>query len=177
VPTYDGMFDYWTVHSGPQPSLAAHLKAWIASNLAGYTGLVNLETIGTIIIDAHLRFADQWPDLYGPGWVEALVGLYATGAWRFADSGRRDGYSIALFMPHGQRFRHPPPKLADEVSAAPGISSIQITFHEDHEPESHSMPPGGFRVALVNAWDLDAGSRARQRLAKWFEGDGRITAT
>ena len=34
---------------------------------AGYTGMVNFETIGGRIIEAHLRFADQWPDLYGGG--------------------------------------------------------------------------------------------------------------
>ena len=36
-------------------------------HLAGYTGMLNLETIGGTIIEAHLRFADQWPDLYGAG--------------------------------------------------------------------------------------------------------------
>src|SRR6202162_1741152 len=46
------------------------------------------------IIEAHLRFADQWPDLYGPGWVEALVRLYAEGTWIFDDSDRKDGYSV-----------------------------------------------------------------------------------
>ena len=55
---------------------------------AGYTGMLNLETIGGKIIEAHLRFADQWPDLYGPGWVEALVELYERGDWNFPDDDR-----------------------------------------------------------------------------------------
>ena len=39
--------------------------------------MVNLETIGARIIEVHLRFADQWPDLYGgEPWVESLVRLY-----------------------------------------------------------------------------------------------------
>ena len=45
--------------------------------------MLNLETIGGTIIEAHLRFADQWPDLYGPGWVDALVRLYEQGEWDF----------------------------------------------------------------------------------------------
>jgi hypothetical protein len=49
-------------------------------HLGGYTGMLNVETIGGTIIEAHLRFADQWPDLYGAGWVEAVVGLYEHGA-------------------------------------------------------------------------------------------------
>ena len=46
----------------------------------------------------------------------------------------------------------------------PGVSSVQITFHEDKDPERHSMPPGGFRVALVNAFDLAGGEAAREVL-------------
>ena len=144
------------------------LRAWTRQHLAGYTGMLNIETIGGTIIEAHLRFADQWPDLYGAGWVEALVGLYRDRAWRFDDSHRRDGYSIALFLPHGRQYWHPPRRLREEVLAMPGVSSLQITFHEDKAPEAHSMPPGGFRVALVNAFDLEAGRRGREMLEGWF---------
>jgi hypothetical protein len=45
--------------------------------MPGYTGMLNFETIDARIIEVHMRFADQWPDLYGEGWVEALIGLYA----------------------------------------------------------------------------------------------------
>ena len=69
-----GMFDYWTVLAEARPAIEDYCAAWIRKNLAGYTGMVNLETIGTSIIEVHLRFSDQWPDLYGPRWVEALVG-------------------------------------------------------------------------------------------------------
>ena len=58
------------------PASRAAAAQWVQRNLAGYTGMLNLETIGATIIEAHLRFSDQWPDLYGPGWVDALVGLY-----------------------------------------------------------------------------------------------------
>ena len=50
------------------------MSAWLRSNLRGYTGMVNLETIGGTIIECHLRFTDQWPDLYGgDAWVGAVV--------------------------------------------------------------------------------------------------------
>ena len=45
------------------------------------------------------------------------------------------------------------------------ISSVQITFHEDRSPARHAMPPGGFRLAIVNAWSLAAGFAAREMLA------------
>jgi hypothetical protein len=75
-PAGEGTFDYWTVHAEPVADIESHCGAWAQKHLAGYTGMLNLETIGGTIIEAHLRFADQWPDLYGPGWVDALVGLY-----------------------------------------------------------------------------------------------------
>ena len=168
LPAHDGMFDHWTVHAAPDPDIDTSLGAWTRKHLAGYTGMLNVETIGGTIIEAHLRFADQWPDLYGAGWVEALVGLYRDRAWRFDDGHRREGYSIALFLPHGRKYWHPPRRLREEVLALRGVSSLQITFHEDKAPEAHSMPPGGFRVALVNAFDLDAGRKGREMLAEWF---------
>lgn len=164
----EGTFDYWTIHPEQNEALETRLTAWIKANLAGYTGMLNAETLGGTIIDAHLRFADQWPDLYGKGWVEALIGLYADKTWKFDDSGRHDGYSVALFMPHGRRYRHPPAALVSDVLRISGISSVQIPFYENKLPEDHSMPPGGFRVALVNAWDISAGLEARHRLKAWF---------
>jgi hypothetical protein len=116
----------------------------------------------------HLRFSDQWPDLYGRGWLDALVGLYARGEWELDDADRRDGYSVVLFGAHGVAYRHPDPRLVSRLLERPGISSVQITFHEDRPPRSHSMPPGGFRLAIVNGVDLAAGMAAREELALAF---------
>ncbi len=167
-PDMDGTFDYWTIRAAPDREIERRCGDWIRRNLAGYTGLINLETIGSTIIEAHLRFADQWPDLYGAGWVEAVVGLYRDGRWIFADRDRRDGYSVVLFGPHGQRYRHPPPAVVDAISATPSVSSVQITFHEDRAPDRHAMPPGGFRLAIVNGRELAAGFAARERLRLHF---------
>ena len=60
-------------------------------HLAGYTGILNIETIGGRMIEVHLRMSDQWPDLYGAGWVDAVVRLYHQRRWDFADDDRRDG--------------------------------------------------------------------------------------
>jgi hypothetical protein len=120
------------------------------------------------MIEVHLRMADQWPDLYGAGWVDALVRLYQKRRWDFADQDRRDGYSVVLFGPHGPRYRHPPAALAAQVRQLSGVSSVQITFHEEKEPERHAMPPGGFRLAIVNAFDLQAGRAGREMLRRHF---------
>ncbi len=161
----DGMFDYWTVLGAARPEIEDYCGAWLRRHMAGYTGMVNFETIDARIIEAHLRFSDQWPDLYGKGWLDALVRLYAKGEWEFADEDRRDGYSVVLFGAHNIQYRHPPRELVEELLQTPGVSSVQITFHEDKPPRAHSMPPGGFRLAIVNCWDLDTGIKLRARLA------------
>jgi hypothetical protein len=164
----EGMFDTWTVLAESRPEIEAYCGDWIRRRLPGYTGMMNLETIGARIIEAHLRFSDQWPDLYGRGWLDALVSLYAEGKWDYADDDRHDGFSVVLFGGHGISYKHPPRALVDELRETPGVTSIQITFHEDRPPSAHSMPPGGFRLAIVNCWEREVGVRAREQLALSF---------
>jgi len=172
-PAGEGTFDYWIVHAESDAAIETRCGEWVRRHLAGYTGMANLETISGTIIEVHLRFADQWPDLYGPGWVNAVVRLYESGTWDFADRDRRDGYSVVLFGPSGGRYRHPPSELIEETRRTPGVTSVQITFHEDRSPESHAMPPGGFRLAIVNGFDLSATLAARVRLEHHFRSQQR----
>ena len=155
--TGEGMFDRWTIHAAADPPLEAACGAWIARNLQGFTGILNLETIGGRIIEAHLRLSDQWPDLYGAGWTEAFVGLYRDRVWRYADAIAATG-SASCCAGRGVgaiviRRR----TLVREVAAMPGVSSVQITFHEDKPPERHSMPPG--RVPGGDRQCLRSGAR------------------
>ena len=165
-----GTFDYWEIHADTEPAIESWVAAWCRQHLRSYTGMVNVETIGARIIEVHLRFADQWPDLYGGDrWVEALVRLYANRKWSFGEADRRIGYSVVLFAPHGQQHRHPSPDLQTQILAMNDISSLQITFREDWAPERHAMPPGGFRLAIVNCWNLAQGKAARDRLRAAFD--------
>ena len=173
-PGHGGTFDFWTVHAERNAVVETYCGEWIHRNMSDYTGMLNFETIGGRIIELHLRFSDQWPDLYGHGWVDALIGLYAQGAWSFADRDRRSGYSVVLFGPNTHRYRHPPAAIVEEVRKLPTVSSVQITFYEDRAPESHSMPPGGFRLAIVNGWDLKTGMAARERLRAAFASGRHI---
>jgi hypothetical protein len=159
-----GTFDYWHIHSEAFPEIEGWCGAWAAEHLSGYSGMANFETIGGRIIELHLRFADQWPDLYGAGWVEALVDLYVNRRWVYDDSNRVDGYSVVLFGPHGRHYRHPSPDLVAAARAVSGVLSVQISFYEDKDPTYHPMPPGGFRLATVNAVSLPAGQAARDLL-------------
>ncbi|MDX1432293.1 MAG: hypothetical protein R3286_07565 [Gammaproteobacteria bacterium] len=167
-PLGDGVFDHWTVLAEERPELEAYCGAWLRRNLRGYSGAINMETIDGKIIEVHLRFADQWPDLYGEGWLDAIVELYVKRRWRYADDNRREGFSVVLFGAHGVPYHHPPRDVVDEIRARANVSSVQITFHEDVPPEQHAMPPGGFRLAIINCWDLETGLQAREDLALTF---------
>lgn len=169
VPMGGGMFDYWIVHAARRPALERYIADWIGRNLNTFSGIVNFETIGGRIIEGHLRMADQWPDLNGEGWLEAAVELYRRGRWRWRDGGRRIGYSVVLFGPHGLRWTIDP-QLVERLRARPDVSSIQITFDEGKPPSAHAMPPGGFRLAIVNCRSLALGKRIRAILKRAFVG-------
>lgn len=172
-----GTFEAWVVLAQARPALESYCGRWLEQHLAGYSGLVNLETIGARIIEVHLRFADQWPDLYGgDAWVTAVVELYANEQWTFAEQTRRDGYSVPLFGRHGFRYRHPPLDLQAKARHEAGVTSLQITFHEDWEPAWHAMPPGGFRLAIANGHDLGGCRRAVEHLRPWHEANRVATA-
>ena len=53
-PGAEGTFDYWTVHAEHDSAIEQHCGAWIEKHFAGYSGMINLETIGGRIIEAHL---------------------------------------------------------------------------------------------------------------------------
>jgi hypothetical protein len=149
----------------PLPALERYLGAWLDRYLRGFSGVINIESIGGVIIECHLRMAEQWLDLNGAGWLEAVVDLYTNNRWRFRDDPRRTGYSVALFAPHGRRYTIEPPDV-EALRSLDGISSIQITFDESIPLDQHAMPPGGFRVAIVNCWDLHAGLLVRSALRR-----------
>ncbi|MGE5202017.1 MAG: hypothetical protein ACM3O6_08115, partial [Acidobacteriota bacterium] len=170
----EGTFDYWTLHAEPMPAVEARVLPWLERNLAGFTGVVNLETIDATIIECHLRMSEQWLDLNGEGWLKAVVALYTSGAWPFQDRHRRTGYSVVLFGAHGVSWRIDRSRVK-ELLQIPHVSSIQITFEDEVPAEQHAMPPGGFRLAIVNCWDLEAGRAARTRLEKLFTAGAGAT--
>lgn len=167
-PWTSAMFRHWIIHATQNIELNDFLVDWVARELPHYTGMINIETIGGKIIEAQIRFADQWCDLNGTDWLDAVVGLYQHGVWNFDDSGRRDGFSVPLFAAHGKMPRHPSHEIQNRIRAMPDVASLQITFHEAKGSEDHFMPPGGFRLGIVNCWNLQSGLDARAELAKAF---------
>ncbi len=169
----DGMFRYWTVHAQRNHVLLEKLQIFTTSELPNYTGMVNFETIDGYIIESHLRFADQWCDLYGRSWVEAVVELYSSGRWSFSET-EREGFSIPLFADERFEYDVPSMKVQDAVRARSGISSLQITFDPEKANADHAKPPGGLRLVLINAWDYLVGMSALDEIAGLFPADRLI---
>ena len=167
MPGPAGTFDYWIIEAKSRPAVEHYCRDWIRRNLAGYTGMLNVETIGGYLIDVHLRFADQWPDLYGRDWVNAVVHLYGHQEWVYADTATCDQYSVVLFGPHGIPYVHPSAAREAAYRATPGVSSVQVTFQSERPLNEHAMPPGGFRLAIINCSALEVGFRLRSVM----EGD------
>lgn len=176
VPLVDGMYDYWTVLAEARERHESRCGEWLRRHLAGYTGCVILAAIGSTLIGVHLRVLNQWPDLHETGWLDAVVRLYAEGRWQYREPSRRQAYSVELYVPHGRGYDAPPSPIIERLLSHPAIASIQITFDPDRPAERRvAMPPGGFRLAIVNAWDREAGMQARAELAAWFGRDtGRV---
>lgn len=166
----EGMFKHWIIRAEDDGPLTRFLTQWVARELPGYTGMINIETIGGKIIEAQIRFADQWCDLYGRAWFDAVVELYGKGVWDLQQPHTREGYSVPLFARHGAVPPHPPAEVQARIRAMPHVSSLQVTYHEAKDGKAHPMPPGGFRLGIVNGWDLQACFAARRALAAAFPG-------
>lgn len=164
----EGTFDYWHILKERKPALEDYCRNWLEEHLKNYTGMVNIESIGGKIIEVHLRMIDQWPDLYGEKWIDAVVSLYEYGVWTYDESPLREAFSVVLFGPEARLYSYPPLGLIEAIKKHPSVSSVQITFDKTKAPAQHAMPPGGFRLAIINGYDLASGRKGCATLADFF---------
>ncbi len=162
-----GGFDHWVVEERPRPRLERLCREWIHTNLPGYTGMVNIETIGGAITSVHLRAVDQWPDLYGRKWSDALTRLYSRGTWDLVDNDRAEGYSAVLVGAQGARDRDPDPRSLAVLRATVGISTVRLV----------AMPSRGSYLAVINGFNLQTVLRVRATLAQDLGETGWVTPT
>lgn len=65
---------YWEI-GAHLPETEVWISDWVRRNLAGYTGICNIELIGGKPIEAHLRGSNGFFELYGPDFLPAWVAL------------------------------------------------------------------------------------------------------
>lgn len=161
-----GTFDYFRIETKAFPRIEEWCEAWALKHLRGYTGMVNFETIENRIIEVHLRFTSQWPDLQGKGYMDAVVNLYTNKEWNFQSTVTSPAYSFIVFGQHGTHYAYPSQEELELAASAHGVSSIQITFPPDGVTEFQSNPPGGARLAIVNSLSEGGGRHAREILKR-----------
>lgn len=117
---------------------------WLEAQLPGYTGLCNLETIGSFVIEAHLRGSNGFFDFYGEAFMPAWVALVDERRWQ-GGLVIPGGMVASLFGDAGLSGE------ADRIAAAHGVN---ITA-DPHSPD---------RVAILRGSDPQQVLAARQAL-------------
>jgi hypothetical protein len=165
IPGPQQTWERWEVNISADPSIMAYIARFMEQHLTGYTGMANVETIGGKIIEVHLRFSEQWPDLYGPWFQSCLVGLYAGKGWLQplqAQHETRVGYSVVLFDDEKYARRGTLiNQILRNIEAMFKVSSVTMAYDPEFPLETYARPLGGFRMAWVNGFDLDQCMKAR----------------
>lgn len=166
-----GTWDYWHVNIPAPPEVEAYLRGFIGRHLGDYTGALNLEVIGTRIIEAHPRIAVQWIDLYGDRFVRALHRLYDTGQWEYRPDDP-SGFSVVAFAPPAY-YPPPPADLWSRWNATEGVTYMQLpSYMPDGSFNTLGMPDGGMRLIVINARQLAPARALRDEVVRAYLGNG-----
>jgi formylmethanofuran dehydrogenase subunit D len=137
---------YWAI-GVELPQIEAWVGDWVRRNLAGYTGICNIELIGGKPIEAHLRGSNGFFDLYGPDFLPAWVALvdeplapvsassdrHLVVAWsdqspyQFQAERRGIGYPNALVVLHPSDAAQRGISNGDEVMVSTRRGSVRFT--------------------------------------------------
>lgn len=134
---------YWEI-GADLPDVEDWISAWVCRNLAGYTGICNIELIGGKPIEAHLRGSNGFFDLYGPHFMPAWVALV-----------------------DGDDFSPPPPIPGGYVISVFGEANLS----DEHLQAAESMgvkvqpdPSTPGRAAILRCLEREAGFEVYHRL-------------
>lgn len=134
---------YWEVGAAV-PEVEPWIADWVRRNLAGYSGICNIELIGGRPIEAHLRGSNGFFDFYGPEFIPAWVAL--------AD---------------GEPFTPPPPIPGGYIISVFGeveLTDADFRAAEDTGVDLKPDPSTPGRSAILRTADRDAGFALYRRL-------------
>ncbi|WP_018936265.1 hypothetical protein [Thioalkalivibrio sp. ALJ24] len=134
---------YWEVGAAV-PEVEPWIADWVRRNLAGYSGICNIELIGGRPIEAHLRGSNGFFDFYGPQFIPAWVSL--------AD---------------GEPFTPPPPIPGGYIISVFGeveLTDADFRAAEDTGVDLKPDPSTPGRSAILRSADRDAGFALYRRL-------------
>lgn len=152
-----GMFDFWETIEGND---AIHyVKKWAIKHLHGFTGCVNIETLGGRIIECHLRMGDI--DGFGNlELMQSIVDVHAHKKWSFSDKIPKF-YEFALWGNKGVQYKIDR-AIVNEIGK-------NLTFcHIDPSEFYVYNPIGGVRVAILGDYDKEKCIKTRQLFYEKF---------
>jgi hypothetical protein len=136
----------------PDISTIHVLCNWISAYFKEYSGVVNIETINNVIIECHIRMSTQFIDLYGEGWLDAVVSVYAENTWGFTKKNKNKGYSLVLRVHELGSYKFNESAIRE---ARCMCSSIQIFLEPGgYEIMSEKDADDGhtYRIAVINGF-------------------------
>lgn len=159
-------FDYWEVNATAEDDVQTNITIFIETHLNEHTGMLNVESIGGKIIEIHLRFTAQWPDLYGSRFLPSVVDLYCGKGWTGPETSEQMAYSVPLF--DDEKYAVISSSILSDtiqkMEKAFHLSSIVVEYDPTVPLESWPRPSGGFRIATINGFDLERCKSARHML-------------
>lgn len=147
------------------------LIPWIRQNFGSYTGMLNIECIGTKPIEAHLRFSPQFVTLYGKNWLHRVVELYtrSTPVW---PTHQKIGHSYVLRVPKTDDYHTRVPQACEsEVQALEHKHDVEIQLTYDIGiPLKNNLSNDlyTYRIAVINGFDAQVCERVRELLLNHF---------
>lgn len=142
APQKDSLGSFISWHSTKIKQM--HELQWIQKHMKGYTGMINIESIGSAIIEIHLRFSLEFIDVYPEEFKTSLIELYEHSKWTsFHDSG---GHCYVVRIPKdvdgNQIIQH-------NFSSTPTVK-IHYTIQENQPLNYHvDNDVSSYRIALV----------------------------
>ena len=143
------------------------LKPWLDEYMSDFTGIVNIECIGGVPIEVHLRMSAEFMDLYGGDcWLRAVVDLYENGRWEYRDT-MPPGYCYLARIPKSKEAAecvpHFDPGLVKSLESQ-GVT-IRLT-NDEGEPLKNCLANDEFtyRIAIINGYDPDICEEVRDVL-------------
>ena len=157
-------FDYWAMtHNEPAgTSLETSIaERWIYDNLEGYTGMVNLETIGAVIIECQLRIGDVIVLMADRDFMKSIIGLHEDGLWRY--DGGPCHFHLACIWASGSDFNNRN-RVQDKQKYLEILNKSATSWSIEFDGEWKGDPIGQKRVMVIGSESWSTASELRKQI-------------
>lgn len=159
-----GMIKHWATREA-SPYTERKVANWVEAKLAGFTGMINLETIGGHVIECHLRVGDA---LYmcNANLLQAIVNLYEKGTWDFQEPSS-DFYIIPVWV-NRDEFTGWPKKAGAKKEILNIASDNFDVWSIEVDDDWPGDPKYATRVMFLGCQNLTKGNLAADKIKQIF---------